>query len=102
MDNIKDESSGFLFLTDVLHKAVCSQLRQILILPSKPLTWFHFNKCSNDQIFDQKSKITEKVQKLKTDLCIRTLIFLLSSPINLLTTRQIYLLTLWKGLTRRL
>ena len=69
---------------------------------SKLLTWFHFNKCSNDPIFHQKSKIREKVQKLKTDLCIRTLFFLLSSPINHLMTPQIYLVTLWRGPTPRL
>ena len=46
-----------------------------MISPPQILTWFHVNKCSIDPIFHQNSKIREKVQKLKTDLCIRSLIF---------------------------
>ena len=39
------------------------QLHQIVIFPSKLLTCFHFNKCSNDPIFQQQSKIREKSPK---------------------------------------
>ncbi len=60
----------------------------------------------------KQSAISDKKQRLLTteavtadlqkDLCIRTEFFLLSSPINHLTTPQIYLVTLWRGPTPRL
>lgn len=66
-----------------------------MIFPSEPLIWYHFNKCSNDLIH-QKSKVREKVQKLKTDMCIRTLV------INHLMMPHIYLVTLWRGLASKM
>lgn len=35
-------------------------------------------------------------------MCEISLLFLLSSPINQVMTPHVYLVTLWKGLTRRL
>ena len=81
-DEYITQASGFQPFWLLRGFRVAFQMSQIVIFPSKLLTWFHFNKCSNDPIFHQKSKITEKVQKLKTDLCIWTLFFLFSSLIS--------------------
>ena len=88
---------------DVLQKAVCSQISDVYELLTAPPNSDFFShgfisiNVQMVQYFTKKQSLEEKVQKLKTDLCIRTLFFLLSSPINHLTTPQIYLMTLWRA-----